>query len=404
MTTALIIGSGIAGPVTAIALRRAGIDATVYEAYDESAGLAHGVYVTVAVNGLRALRAIDAHQPVLEHGFPTGTIEFFSGTGKHLADVPIGPALPDGTVTHTIKRADLYRAMTERATDLGIRTEYGKRLVAAETTPSGRVVARFADGTHAEGDMLIGADGIHSITRRIIDPGAPAPRYTGLGNIGGFARGVDLRSLGIKPGTYNMVFGKRCFFGFTVSPNHEIWWFGNPPSAKEPSREELSATTSDQWKQRLLDFYRDDRSPATRIVEATTGPLRGTNQYDMPPVPVWHRGRMVVVGDAAHAVSPSSGQGVSLAAEDAVTLAACLSDHRAPAAAFVAYEALRRARVERVVAYGKRMGGFKAAGPVGRVIRDLVLPGIMRRQSRPAAMSSLSWLFDHHVGGEPQVA
>jgi len=108
---ALIVGGGIAGPVTAVALQRAGIDSVVYEAYDTSAGLDAGAFLTVAVNGLDALRTLDAHEPVLGAGFPTGNIEFFSGTGKRLGEVPIGGALPDGTVTHTIKRANLYRAL-----------------------------------------------------------------------------------------------------------------------------------------------------------------------------------------------------------------------------------------------------------------------------------------------------
>ena len=87
---------------TAMSLDRAGIEAEIYEAYDESAGLEAGAYLTVAVNGLDALRTIGAHEPVIKAGFPTRTMRFLSGTGKHLGDLPIGGTLPDGTVTHTI--------------------------------------------------------------------------------------------------------------------------------------------------------------------------------------------------------------------------------------------------------------------------------------------------------------
>ena len=76
-------------------------------------------------------------------------------------------------------------------------------------------MARFEDGTEAAGDLLIGADGIHSRTRRIIDPTTPEPRYTGLGNVGGFTRNA---SVDTRRGIYTMVFGKRAFFGYTVSP------------------------------------------------------------------------------------------------------------------------------------------------------------------------------------------
>ena len=90
MARVLIIGGGVAGPVTAMALQRAGIEPVIYEAYDTSAGLDAGAFLTVAVNGLDTLRALDAHEPVLDAGFPTRNIEFFSGTGKRLGEVPIG--------------------------------------------------------------------------------------------------------------------------------------------------------------------------------------------------------------------------------------------------------------------------------------------------------------------------
>ncbi|MFB7666349.1 FAD-dependent monooxygenase [Kitasatospora sp. NPDC056138] len=397
--TALVIGGGIAGPVTAMALQRAGLDATVHEAQDESAGLAHGVYLTVAVNGIAALRAIDAHRTVTDHGFPTGKIEFASGTGRHLATVPNGMALPDGTVTRTLLRSDLYGAITAEATRRGIRTEHGKRLVDAAPTPSGGVLARFADGTTAEADLLIGADGIHSRVRRLIDPNAPGPRYTGLGNTGGFARVEGITG---TPGAYHMVFGKRCFFGYTIAPDGQVWWFGNPPRPTEIPREQLAATTAGQWRTMMLDLYRDDNSPATAIVAASE-PFKVFNQYDLPTVPVWHRGPMIIVGDAAHAVAPSSGQGASMAAEDAVTLAKCLRDLPTTEAAFTAYERLRRERVQRVVAHGSRGSGSKQVGPIGRAIRDAVLPVVMKRMARPDALNSLSWLFDHRTDWDSPV-
>jgi FAD-dependent urate hydroxylase len=397
---ALIIGGGIAGPVTAMALQRAGVESVVYEAYDTSAGLGAGAFLTVAVNGLDALRTLDAHEPVLDAGFPTRNIEFFSGTGKRLGEVPIGGTLPDGTDTHTIKRADLYRVLHDQAIRRGVRIEHGRRLVDAETTPDGGVVARFADGSRAAGDLLIGADGIHSRTRRIIDPTAPEPRYTGLGNIGGFTRNASVNT---KPGIYVMVWGRRAFFGYTVSPSGEIWWFANPPSARELTRAELAATTTEQWKRWLIDLFADDASPAVEIIEATTGELPATNQYDVPSVPTWHRGPMVIVGDAAHATSPASGQGASMAIEDAVVLAKCLRDLPDIRQAFAAYERLRRERVERVVAQGARSSSGKAAGPIARVLRDLMLPVILKRVAS-GGEKSLAWMYDYHIDWDEKVA
>jgi 2-polyprenyl-6-methoxyphenol hydroxylase-like FAD-dependent oxidoreductase len=396
MTKALIIGGGIAGPVAAMALQRAGIDSTMYEARtpEQTNG---GAFLTVAVNGLDALRAIDAHAGVLESGFTSRTIELRSGNGKLLGEVPIGAVLPDGTATHTIRRADLYQSLLSQAWDRGIPIEHGKRLRNAAITPDGGVIARFDDGTEAEGDLLIGADGIFSRTRRIIDSLAPSPRYTGLGNVGGFAPAGTIAG---EPGKYVMTFGRRAFFGYVLSPSGEVWWFANPPSRAELTRAELAALGVEEWKRLLQDLFAGDAGPAADIIDATTEWALGTNQHDMPRVANWSRGSMIVIGDAAHAASPTSGQGASLAMEDAVVLARCLRDIPDTGTAFATYEQLRRPRVERIVAWAARMNSNKAPGRMGRAVRDLVLPLILRFQGSADAQR---WIFEHHIDWDAPV-
>jgi FAD-dependent urate hydroxylase len=394
---ALIIGGGVAGPVAAMALQRASIDGFIYEAYAGGADYA-GAFLTFASNGLDALRAIDAHHLVLAEGFPTPRMTIQSGTGKHLGDVPNGGTLPDGTVSQTLKRADLYRVLRDEAVRRGANIEYGKRLVDAETSPDGSVTARFEDGTEAEGDLLIGADGIHSRTRRIIDPSAPGTRYIPVLNIGGYARDVRVQA---QPGTFLMVFGKRAFFGYAVHPSGEVWWFANPPRADEPTGAELAAIGTEQWREMLMDLFAGDDSPAVEIIRSTPGKLAGWATYDLPSVPTWHRGSLVIIGDAAHATAPSSGQGASMAIEDAVVLSRCLRDLPDTRQAFAAYEWLRRARVERIVAHGARTSNSKAAGPVVRVLRDLMMPLVLKRVARGG---SLAWMHDYHIAWDEKVA
>jgi FAD-dependent urate hydroxylase len=393
MARALIIGAGPAGTVAAIALAKAGWEPVIYEAYQYSAGLDQGVFLTLAVNGLDALAAVDADGPIRELGFPTGKIRFFSGTGKPLGAMAIGPVLADGTVTRTLRRADLYAALYDLARSRAVPVEHGKQLVRAGTEPTG-VTAYFADGTTASGDVLIGADGLRSTVRTLIDPAAPGPRYTGMGNVGGFTR-----TPGVEPdgGDYRMIWGKRCFFGYTVSPDGEVWWFANPPSRTELSRAQLRAVTPDQVQATLISLLEHDSGPAAAIVASTTSGILLGNQYDIPPATTWHGERTVVIGDAAHAVSPSTGQGVSLAFEDAVVLAQCLRDHDRPAEALAAYERLRRGRVERIAAWGAKMGSTKTTGPVMRLVRDLVLPGILAKGATPEAMDKQAWIFSHHI-------
>jgi 2-polyprenyl-6-methoxyphenol hydroxylase-like FAD-dependent oxidoreductase len=393
----LIVGGGVAGPVAAMALQRADMESVVYEAYAGGADSA-GTFLTFASNGLDALRTIDAHHLVLEKGFPTPRMEIQNGTGKHLGVVPNGGTLPDGTVSHTLKRSDLYSTLRDEAIRRGARVEHGKRLVDAERRPDGGVVARFEDGTEAEGDLLIGADGIHSRTRRVIDPSAPGARYIPVLNIGGYASGLRVQA---KPDTFHMVFGNRAFFGYAVHPSGEIWWFANPPRPDEPTRAELAAIGSEQWREMLVDLFAEDDFPAVEIIRATPGKLAGWATYDLPKVPTWHRGAMIVIGDAAHATSPSSGQGASMAIEDGVVLARCLRDLPEVPQAFAAYEQLRRKRVERIVAHGARTSNSKAAGPIGRKIRDLMMPMILKRV---ANAGSLAWMHDYHIDWSAKVA
>jgi FAD-dependent urate hydroxylase len=132
---ALIAGAGVCGPVTAMALQRAGIDTVVYEAHELSKTDV-GSYLTVATNGLDALRAIDADAAVMAAGFPTSHTVLFSGTGKRLGTAPIGSTRDRRSVSHTIKRAHLHRVLRQEARRRGVRIEFGKDLVAAEAMAS----------------------------------------------------------------------------------------------------------------------------------------------------------------------------------------------------------------------------------------------------------------------------
>jgi 2-polyprenyl-6-methoxyphenol hydroxylase-like FAD-dependent oxidoreductase len=393
----LVIGSGIAGPVAAAALQKAGFEPVIYEAYQRSAeGV--GAFLTVSLNGLDALRALEMDAPVLAHGFATPRMAIANANGRVLAEFPYGGTLPDGTHAITIKRPDLYAALREETARRGIRIEHGKELVDAEATEGG-IRAHFADGSTAEGNLLIGADGIHSVTRRLIDPTAPQAQYVGFLNTGGYARGVDVPG---EPGVNYLIFGKRSFFGYIKAPNGDVWWFANPPSATDPSRAELAAIPPQQWRARLQELFAKDTTPALDVIKHTEQIFAGWSTYDLPPVPAWRNDRMVIIGDAAHAISPSAGQGASMAVEDAVTLAKCLRDIPEVSQALAQYERLRRDRVEQVVAQGRRNADGKTAGPVGRVFRDLFMPIAMRRMFGNGR-DPFRWIWSHHIDWDSPV-
>ncbi|HET9518082.1 MAG TPA: NAD(P)/FAD-dependent oxidoreductase [Actinoplanes sp.] len=381
----LVAGGGIAGAVTAIALAKAGFNPSIHEAHPRSAD-ERGAFLTLAVNGQRALRSLglDPAQ-LLAAGFPTAVLAMGNGAGRHYADLPLGGPTLDGLVTRTIRRADLYAALRDEAVRRGIPVHYGHRLTGLRQDADG-VTARFSAG-EIRAALLVGADGLHSCTRTLLDPGAPAPRNLGLLNAGGFTdRPV---AADVVPGTVRMAFGRRCFFGWTVAPDGAVWWFANPPGR------DAGSWTPRGWRAYLTQLFADDVIPARAIIAATDDVLGPWPTFDLPRVPVWQRGRVVLIGDAAHAMAPSSGQGASMAIEDAVVLATALRDAPDVPTGLAVYEAARRERVQRVVERGRRNGSPKSAGPVGRWVADLVMPPILRAVARRPQSSA--WLLDHAV-------
>ncbi|MEQ4722996.1 FAD-dependent monooxygenase [Nonomuraea sp. B19D2] len=396
MTKALIVGGGIAGPTMAMALQRAGIDSAVYEAYDRPADYT-GMFLNTASNGLDALRAIDVHVAEAADGFPMPRMRMWSGTGKPLGEVANGVRLADGTVSVCVKRGLLQKVLREEALERGISVQYGKRLESYQATGQG-VVARFADGTTATGDILIGADGIHSRTRQLMNPEAPKPSFTGLVGVGGYSH---IAGLAPTIGTQHFVFGKRAFFGYLVRESGEIYWFANLHRPDEPTREELAQISPQEWKRHLLDLFADDMPLINQIIGNSIGEIGAHPVHDMPTSPLWHRGPVVLIGDAVHATSPSAGQGASMAIEDAITLAKCLRDAPGATAAFTSYEELRRNRVEKVVAYSRKLSNSKTAGPVARVFRDMMMPIALKVFASDKAHA---WMYTHHIDWDTPIS
>jgi 2-polyprenyl-6-methoxyphenol hydroxylase-like FAD-dependent oxidoreductase len=344
----IIAGGGVAGTATALALLNAGIEAEVYEAYP-SGGADAGAFLTVMRNGMAALARIGAAGAVDAVSFPARAVALLDAHGQRVGHRPIeGPA-------RSLTRAALYRALQELAVTRGIRVHHGKRLTGAAIHPGG-VEADFADGSRVTGDVLVGADGLHSRTRRLIDPLAAGPRYSGQHVVYGYTPG---NPAGLDPDEYHMVRGSRAFFGLTVPEGDgRTWWF-----ARIQGREPAAGLSPDQWRELALEMCRDDATPVRTIIAASGMDVVGGDSYDIPTTARWHGARMVLTGDAAHAAVPAAAQGASMAIEDAVALAAAMSEHDDPATAFAAYEDRRRAETEETVAASARLSsGEDVAG------------------------------------------
>ena len=374
MTKAIIAGAGIAGTAAALALHRLGWDVTIREAREEGAD-ERGAFLTVAVNGIAALRTLGIDpSSALAGGYPTPTVVLRNGADRELARLPLGGPTTDGLVTTTIRRADLYLALRKTVLDAGIPIHYSSRVTTID----------------AGADLIVGADGLNSQVRRRID--GARPRYLGLLNAGGFTSHPIEADLDRTPGLVHMTFGRRCFFGWSAAPDGSVWWFANPPS-----RTPHTGPPPADWRDRLVDLLSVDKGPAAAIVRATPEALGPWNTYDLPRVGTWRSGNAVLIGDAAHAASPSSGQGASMAFEDAVVLGRALASSPDIERGLAAYEEIRRPRVQRVVRAGRRNGSGKAAGPLGAAIRDFLMPPMMRMLYRNG--NPQSWILDHRVSG-----
>ncbi|MGV9412868.1 FAD-dependent oxidoreductase [Nocardia sp. NPDC003693] len=370
--SAMVIGGGISGPVTAAALHRAGIDTRVYEAYP---GPAHsiGSNLALAPNGLAALDVIGVGDAIRAVAAPFSAQAAAIGA-KHV-DLP---RLDGVEPLRLVDRPDLHRVLHEHAVAQGVVIEYGRRLVGVDERADG-VTARFADGSTATADVLIGADGIHSATRALVDPQAPGPTYLRMLGFGAYTT-CDLE---LPPESMTFAFGRRAYYLYGSMPDGRVMWGANLPHERKLSLTEARAIPAERWLEILRETYAQD-DPGAELVRRTrpedlevVGGL-----YIMPRVPNWWRGRMALTGDAVHAPSNSSGQGASLAIESGIELARCLRDIGDPAAAFAAYEALRRPRVEAVAARVARTNSTKAAGPVARRMMSALMP-VMFRMMNP---------------------
>jgi 2-polyprenyl-6-methoxyphenol hydroxylase-like FAD-dependent oxidoreductase len=192
--------------------------------------------------------------------------------------------------------------------------------------------------------------------------------FNGLIGSGGI---VDVPNVAPTGGLMKMTFGRRAFFGYIKAAGGPVYWFDSYPSATETTRVEDPVA----FARFLQSLHRDDPLDNRAIIAAEHSVRRAYPDYDIPSLSQWHTDRIVLMGDAAHAVTPHSGQGASMALEDALVLAACIEAEASPTVAFRRFEALRRARVEAAVALGRHGGQQKKAQSwLSLRLRDLILP------------------------------
>ena len=389
-STIAVCGGGIGGLATAIALRQAGFQPVVFERHSPQQLRDEGLFLTLAPNGINALRALGLAETVLAAGLRTDGLAIHNERGRQLAIMDYARhAEAFGAASVTIRRGALASILLDAANAAGIAIRHGVAIEAARETPDAVELALPAGGERF--DIAVACDGLRSRLRRQIFPDFPEPVYSGQIGTGGV---TEIAHVPETDGLMLMTFGRKAFFGYIKAKGQPVYWFNSYPA---PESEAGPVRDAAAFGARLRAMHATDPLDNAAILAAAGAVERNYPIYDMPELPCWHTDRVVLLGDAAHAVAPHSGQGASIAIEDAVVLAACLSSGSRPADAFARFEALRRDRVRKAVEIGRASGSQKLAQSWWELkLRDLILPLVMPLGARMQAR-----MFDFRVDHDP---
>ena len=355
--TALIVGAGIGGLSAGIALRQAGWHVRLFERASTARELGFGL--SLAPNAIAALRRLGVADAVLERGFhPTrGELRRMDGTVLKRAELPPSEAL-GGPMVVTIRSA-LYGALLEA---LGSDTiTFGNRVTGFEADGD-RVAIHTESGEAAEGDLLIGADGIGSVVRRALHPAEPPPRPCGIIAV----RGASGAALHLGDLSAVMYLGRGLESVLVRASDTGIYWF------LSLAREIVPSETRDPAA--IVAHFSPHMDRTFRAVASNTDELRCDELVDRDPLPSWGAGVVTLLGDAAHPLLPHTGQGAAQAIVDAVALGEALGDGASVADALRAYERERLPKTAALVAQGRRTARvMRTTSPLACGIRDVAI-------------------------------
>lgn len=336
----LIIGAGLGGLVAALALRQQGFEIEVHE---QAAQLGEaGAGLTLSRGAQSVFRALGVQDRIAHHACRSAALPFLHyRTGRLLAGTfDTGDGGPDdGTadIGRQAHRADVHRELLDAARANGIGVFTGHALVAIEEMAAG-VGARFANGDLASGDALIGADGVKSVVRERLW-GDGAPRFTGHIAYRFLVDAETARPF-MGMGRSALFLGpQRTFNRYTVRGGAIVNCVGLAETSDWIDDGWSTPASRDEVLARFADFHPD----VTGLIERAESRIKW-GLFDRAPLPGWARGRVTLLGDAAHAMLPFLGMGAAMAIEDGYILARAFAAEATVEAAFARYETARRPR------------------------------------------------------------
>jgi 2-polyprenyl-6-methoxyphenol hydroxylase-like FAD-dependent oxidoreductase len=374
---ALIVGGGIGGAALAIGLRQRGINATVFERADELRKVAAGGGIQVRNNGARALQEIGMAEKAEAAGNVMETYVFRKRDGQVLGEWPVGQFGREvGAPTIAIRRGALHEVLSR---ELGPEAYQLGAQFAGYSEDRDGVTVRFADGREERGDVLIGCDGLNSAVRAQL-VGDSKPRYVGFTV---WRTILEFEHPKVGAHTFDVWMGAGTRFSFYYVAPKQLYWFGTfgcPPGGQDPPGGHKAAA---------LKVFGDWPDPIPAMIEAADeARVLRMDTMDRAPVPRWGAGtRVTLLGDAAHPLSFTQGQGSNQALEDAVVLARCLAEEKDVIGAVSRYERERIPRTTEMINSSYQFGrGSIIANPAAVALRNvimrLLLPKMFEKQKK----------------------
>lgn len=361
----VIAGGGIGGLTLAAALRRTGHEVVVLERAPALRPVGAGILL--AINALMALRRVGTADRVMAVGQPVERAEVRDFRGALLQSTHFDALRQEvGVPALAFYRAELHDALLGALPPDAV--QLGREVIGYEQH-NGRVRARLSDGTTEEGDLLVGADGLRSKVREGVV--GPTPLlYSGQTSWRAVTGPNDL----LAPGTSVESWGPGRRFGMVSLSGGRTYWYA---VADAPQGEQDAPGV----RGTLLDAYRGWHVPITQLLELTDeASIFRTDLHDRAPVPKWSQGRVTLLGDAAHPMTPNMGQGACQAIEDALVLSDALVISSTIEDALRRYEERRIARTSRMVVQSRRIGRISQwDNPVGRWARNKALRMVPER-------------------------
>jgi 2-polyprenyl-6-methoxyphenol hydroxylase-like FAD-dependent oxidoreductase len=350
----MIVGAGIGGLTAAVALHRAGREVVVFERMDALREVGAGF--TMNSNAVTAIRELGLDKRVEEAGAELKRFVHHSRRGRVIAEWPTEQISRNvGAPIVGISRPGVQAILVDALGD-GVEIRYDHECVGLEQDGSG-VTARFANGSEERGALLVGADGGRSTVRPLFDP--TERRYSGYTTWLASAEFTDF-----PEATHAQWYGPRTILGAHPIGGGRTYWYAGwttPPDGSDADA-----------KRAVLDLFGDWAAPVPALLRATDPrDLARSDIYDLPRRETWGRGRVTLLGDAAHSMVPALGQGACQAIEDAVVLGRLLGGSEDDPAALKEYERKRIARTAPIVKRARMQGKLmQGDNPLMSVVRS----------------------------------